>query len=465
MKINPPKAIIDEKNPFEHALFGREAFAKPLTNLLRNVSENLVVFVNAPWGAGKTTFSEMWRADLRQQKLDVIYFDAYAADYFDDPFVSFSGEILELVDKRLAEGKGLIERREFKETAIEVGKRLAGLAVKIGLRAATMGAVESPHLTELKEIGSEIATGVSEIGADVIEKKIENYAKEKDALKSFKESLAKLAAKVREEQGFPLTIIVDELDRCRPDFALGLLERMKHLFDVEGVAFVLLVNRDQIESYIRAVYGHRVDARAYLLKFGTIFIDLPNQQDEASFVYVKGNRDYCTSLLHHYGFSKQVHDGYYLVTCTGIFAGHFNLTLREIEKVFAIMTIYYGSLAANQFTTELLVALLSVLKVKQPSIYNSLVKGNISAAEFYQRSTLDLMKFNNVDRFSAEWAKDMLDYCLMSDSEFESATKSGVGSKAVRPGLAEMDGHVRMNRKKIIPFVCSQLDRFSFKPQ
>jgi hypothetical protein len=56
----------------------------------------------------------------------------------------------------------------------------------------------------LKEIGSVIADGVSEIGADVIEKKIENYGKEKDALKSFKDSLSKVAAKVRKEHtGIP----------------------------------------------------------------------------------------------------------------------------------------------------------------------------------------------------------------------------------------------------------------------
>jgi len=89
MKINPPKAIIDEQEPFKHTLFGRKEFADSLTGILRNVSENLVIFVNAPWGEGKTTFSQMWRADLRLQKLEVIYFDAYAADYFDDPFVPF----------------------------------------------------------------------------------------------------------------------------------------------------------------------------------------------------------------------------------------------------------------------------------------------------------------------------------------------------------------------------------------
>ena len=76
MKINPPETVIDGNNPFKEALFGREQFAKSLTNLLQNVSENLVIFVNAPWGAGKSTFARMWRAHLKQNKREVIYFDA-----------------------------------------------------------------------------------------------------------------------------------------------------------------------------------------------------------------------------------------------------------------------------------------------------------------------------------------------------------------------------------------------------
>jgi hypothetical protein len=174
-------------------------------------------------------------------------------------------------------------------------------------------------------------------------------------------------------------------------------------------------------------------------------------------------KDYCASLLHHYGLSKQVQESHYLGTCTGIFAVHFNLTLREIERVFAIMTIYYGALPKNQITFELLITLLSVLKVKRPSIYYLLSKGNISADEFYRQSALDLMKVSG-ENFSPHWAKDFLDYCIMSDSEFESATTSGDGTKPARSGLAQMEGRVRMNRKIIIPFLCSQLDRFSLQP-
>jgi KAP family P-loop domain len=460
MKITPPKAIIDEKDPFAHALFGRKEFAESLTNLLQNVEESLVIFINASWGEGKTTFSEMWRAWLKQQSLEVIYFDAYASDYFDDPFVSFSGEIIDLADKHLPGGKELAERREFKETAIEVGKRLASLVAKVGLRAITLNAVEAADLQQLNEI----ASGISEIGADVIEKEIDNYTKEKDALAKFKESLTKLAVKVREKQNFPLTIIVDELDRCRPDFALGLLERIKHLFDVDGVAFVLLVNREQIEGYIRTVYGN-ADAESYLLKFGSLFIDLPKQQPVYSLQYQKGVKDYCRSLVNYYGFPAQFMDFHFFATSMGIFAEHFDLTLREIEKAFSITAVYFSSLKpsrfSNRFENEWLVALLSILKVKRQNLFDLLVKGNVSVKQFYKETNLDRLKPSD-QSFNWERMKALLDYYLMSDDELKEATESeNDGNRDLR----QISRDMRANRTQMIPFLCSGLNRFSLKPK
>lgn len=467
MKINPPKAPIGKEDPFEHTLFGRKEFAESLTNLLRNVEENLVIFVNAPWGEGKTTFAEMWQAKLKKEDLEVIYFDAYAADYFDDPFVSFSGEILDFADKHLPDGKKLKERREFKKTAVEVGKRLAGLAVKVGIRAAALNAFDEKHAAELKKISDEIVTGVSEISADAIEKKIEKYGEEKDALQAFKKSLEKLADKVREKQKFPLTIIVDELDRCRPDFALGLLERIKHLFDVKGVAFVLLVNRKQIESYIQTVYGNQ-DAEAYLLKFGGLFVDLPNQQSLFSYSE-KGRRDFCHMLFPHYGFLRRVKDGNFLARSLELLVEHFDLSLREIEKVFAVMSLYYSSLPENQLTNEFLIALLSILKVKHPLIYHLLSRENISVGQFFKETHLDKIKNDRTRQgVSSDWIKDMLDYCLMSDIEYADATKSANGHDSERRRLANMGQWLiryDMSRERVIPFFCSRLDRFTLQPQ
>jgi hypothetical protein len=461
MTIHPPKVVVTKEEPFKHALFGREEFGKSLLNILRSVSDDLVIFVNAPWGAGKTTFAQMWLAYLREnQKLEVIYYDAYAADYFDDPFVSFSGEIVSLT-KRLEGDKALVEREEFKKSAIEVGKRLAGLATKVGLRAATLGALDSTQLKELKEISSEIAAGVSEIGSDIIENKIENYAAEKDALSVFKKRLTKLAAKIRKEYGFPLTIVVDELDRCRPDFALGLLERMKHLFDVEGLAFVLLVNREQIENYIRAVYGNRVDARSYLLKFGNLFVDLPSKQSVFSYQYEPGRKEYCHSLIDHYGLSKRVPQHRLLGNCAAVFADHFELTLREIEKAFAVMAIYYGSVPQSQEDILLFVALLSVLKVKHPALYQGLSRGRISADQFFAQTALDQLRTPVGESPNEEWIMTYVKHFLMSDKELSSA----IALEGQPAPLARLKHHFHGDRKKIIPSLCWCLDRFSLLPQ
>ena len=49
--------------------------------------------------------------------------------------------------------------------------------------------------------------------------------------------------------------MVDELDRCRPSYAVELPEVVKHLFTVDGVVFVIAVNRAELTHSIRALYG------------------------------------------------------------------------------------------------------------------------------------------------------------------------------------------------------------------
>jgi len=467
MRIQPPRPVVDEKEPFKHALFDRKNFGESLTALLRNVEDSLVVFVNAPWGEGKTTFAEMWRSHLRSQKLEVIYFDAYAADYIEDPFVCFSGEILELIDKRSTEIDGIeAPKREFKKTAVEVGKRLAGLATKIALRAATMNAVDATHITDLKNIGDDVAAGVSEIGSEIIEKKIEDYVAEKDALKAFRQSLAKLAKKFREEQGFPLTIVVDELDRCRPDFALNLLERIKHLFDVEGVAFILLVNRDQIESYVRAVYGEKVDARGYLLKFGNLFVDLPSIPP--AFHEGKGRREFTQNLLTHYAFGKAAQNFEALSRSVEMLVEHFELTLREIEKAVLTMTLYYSSSSQTEVSDDFLVALLSALKVKNPSFYERLRRGTITAGDFFLETRLNNFAKQPSGGLSQDYANAMIEFCLMSEAEFDKMRREHLVSSQSSPPrtLLMAERFWRLSdRKKLIPFLCSRLEQFASVPE
>ena len=458
MRINPPRIEIDPNEPFKGALFDRKAFGESLTALLKNTEESLVIFVNAPWGEGKTTFAKMWQAHLRKQNVEAIYFDAYASDYLEDPFVCFSGEILDFAGKHL----GKPAKKEFRDTAITVGKRLAGLVMKIGLRTATMGGINATDVAELKNIGAEVAEGVGDVGADIIEKKIDGYTEEKDALKSFRESLAKLAKQVREKQGFPLTIIVDELDRCRPDFALNLLERIKHLFDVENVAFVLLVNRVQIENYVATIYGDGVDAHSYLLKFANLFVDLPVQQPV--FRHEQGRQEFVRGLFIHHDFTERVPDSEFLSRSMSILIPHFDLTLREIEKVFVILCLYYGSLPKGQLSNEFLIATLALLKVRQPDLYGRLRRGLIDSVGFFRETGLDHFREESGNGITQVWVSDMINFCLMSDSNFAKACETTDQTLNMPRGPARMGSWLvryGIDRNNVIPFFCSRLGQFT----
>jgi hypothetical protein len=288
---------------------------------------------------------------------------------------------------------------------------------------------------------------------------------EKDALKTFRESLTKLAKKFREERGFPLTIIVDELDRCRPDFAMNLLERIKHLFDVEGIAFVLLVNRKQIESYVRAIYGKKVDARGYLLKFANLFVDLPSQN--SIFRHDVGKQEFAVSSLKHYGVFDKGRDSSHISGSMSMLVAHFELTLREIEKVSMILGLYYASLPQNQVTHEFVVAVLAVLKIKNPNLYQRLRAGTVFASEFFSETGLDhFPKDQRMGYPSQDWVLDTLNYCLLAESDFSKLEKEEPSSTYPKKGplrMATAFGH--MNRSKVIPFFCSRLDQFALAPK
>jgi len=84
-------------------------------------------------------------------------------------------------------------------------------------------------------------------------------------IKQFKQALEDLIKGDARKQ--PLFVLIDELDRCRPTHAVAMLERIKHLFDVDGLVFVLATDTDQLRHAINAIYGATFDSRGYLLRF------------------------------------------------------------------------------------------------------------------------------------------------------------------------------------------------------
>lgn len=444
MKLRPPTPDIDKTKPFDGALFGRKEFADSLTRLLQKTTDSPVILVNAPWGGGKTFFAKRWQASLETAQIKTIYFDAYSADYADDPFVSFTGEIVRLIDEQFPKVEAIAQTKDaFTQAAVQVGKRALGLGGKIALAALARYGLEWADLKSLTAEKEKIADGLADIGGDLLQQKINGYAEELHAVAEFRTKLQAIAAAVKDQQNFPLTIIVDELDRCRPDFALGLLERIKHLFEVENVAFVLFVNQEQLENSIRHRFGIVGDqARTYLQKFATITVDLPKGRNSGD--YVNGLSAYCRALVLHYELDDEDGDWRAAGDYLGVLSGHFRLTLREAEKAIASFALYVAAAGEAEFEK---VAFLAVLKVKEPFGYEALRAGRAD----YERLA-DELRLGALCAQGEPYASliDEIRFHLLPEADAQNLIRQ-------EPQKYRMSDSIRVG---FIPRLCNALDSF-----
>ena len=108
---------------------------------------------------------------------------------------------------------------------------------------------------------------------------LEVYGEQVLLVNQIKTYLKGLAQKVHDKTGRPLIICVDELDRCRPLYAIEMLERIKHLFNVPGIVFLLGMDRLQLCHSIQATYGD-IDTDNYLHRFVDLEFVLPEPDRE-----------------------------------------------------------------------------------------------------------------------------------------------------------------------------------------
>lgn len=110
------------------------------------------------------------------------------------------------------------------------------------------------------------------------------------------------------ERGDRLIIFIDELDRCKPDYAVRLLERIKHYFTNDRITFVFSVNISELQHTVKKIYGDGFNACRYLDRFFDYRIALPPAQ--LSNYYNKigiGNSSHvfentCKAVIDHYDF-------------------------------------------------------------------------------------------------------------------------------------------------------------------
>lgn len=453
--LDPPTPAISPDAPYAEDLFERKEFGDSLTSLFKNLEESVVVCIDASWGDGKTTFADMWIADLKRQKIRCIYYDAYKHDYCDDPFVSFCAEIISLSKEAFDKNDQLSTlTKKFKTKAIQIGASLLNTGIRVGVRALTGGIVDGADVDELKSIGSDLVSGPLTAKSVFVKRALEDYDAAKRGFADFLKQLEELGGAVREAQDFPLLIVVDELDRCRPDFALSLIERIKHLFTVKNLSFLLLVNMDQLEKYVSTVYGAKDDARTYLQKFVTLSIELPkNTQDRYTNDYYK----YSKRLIQHYGLPR---GNAFHGTLSWLFQ-HYHASLREMEKCSSVLALYCAQLGDVSSLDIEIITLLAIQKVRSPRAFSQMSVGGLSYQDVVERCGISSGTGDASNEARLKDLKIRLQFLLLGDGEYKALDPES-GPCKIANQYIECVVDVS-ERKEIIPRYCKQLSKFKIE--
>ena len=351
LSLKLPELEIQCEDPWSDDALDRSKVAESLTNLVRNQSNSLVICLNGHWGTGKTFLLERWQNNLEQKGFHAIYFNAWEDDFCDDPLVAIIGQLSEFLEKK----EGL------KKYAPKIRKALI------------------PLLTRTLQSMTKKFTGVdlSALQEQFVDNALEEYSLQRQNKVRLKGQLKAMSAMVVEETGQPLVFIIDELDRCRPTFSIELLERVKHIFDVPGMVFVFGVNRDELCSSIKSIYGE-IEADVYLRRFFDMEFLLPEASSE----------NFCGHVIERYklkGFFSKLSDSAKnpvhkddfdtFHALFPLFCSRLDLSLRDIDHCIRSMAFVGRNINVRHHMYPHLLSVLIILRLKNQAFYQDFVKG------------------------------------------------------------------------------------------
>ena len=238
---------VTSDNPLRHDKLNRGPAIDLFAKIITGFPQGCVCSINAPWGMGKTKFIRMLEAKLRKNGHRTFFFNAWESDFSEDPIMSLLSEMsLSKHNKTLWGLTGRIAIGVGKELAKGVIQKISGLDCESTL----------------------------EVLADWSKKKVEDYENQKATIHDFKISLSEEIASSSSEP--PAVFFIDELDRCNPIFAVKTLERIKHIFDIPNIVFILAIDKSQLENSICGYFGtDKFDSKEYLRRFIDIEYQLP----------------------------------------------------------------------------------------------------------------------------------------------------------------------------------------------
>lgn len=316
---------------------------------IRQVELALKYLVQKKWGNNKETVlaryfqNPIWKdIDLKHSCFPV-YYNAWYYDNHDDPLLSLLYVILKqysgFVDTK-------IDQATLKRKFISI---LPGFSVSLnGIGSLSV---------ESKKVYEDLK------GKDIFEEIL--------LVEEIRDKVKEIFDQMITENAERLVIIVDELDRCRPSYAVEVLERIKHYFDDDRIIFIAAVNKEQLVHILKNYYGNSFDSTGYLNKFFDYNVYMPTL------------KTMCVNKINYNLTNRQ----YYLSYISEELADYFKLTLRDYliyeERINQLPEKYVNDGSNSQFYLTLFVPLLIILDMKNQDDKERFLRGDVEVFEKY----------------------------------------------------------------------------------
>ncbi|MDV3508787.1 hypothetical protein CMU89_15175 [Elizabethkingia anophelis] len=366
MKIKHHELEIQQETPFANCKLERQQYAEVLTKIVELYSDGFVLAINNEWGTGKTTFVKMWQQHLKNNDFKTVYFNAWENDFDNNPLVAIMSELKPLINSK---------NKEVFKSVISKGAVLAKNVAPAVIKAIAKKYIDVDEVLDAIE---NTTKGVTEI----FEEEIKEYTNKKKSIVDFREELEKFIKET--DSSKPLIFIIDELDRCRPDYAVDVLEQMKHFFSVPGIVFVLSIDKNHLASSVRGYYGsENINTDEYLRRFIDLEYSIP----------LPSNKAFCNYLYKYYAFdeffSSDVRnkdtrfndEGYLFLKMAEILFNKSNATLRQQEKIFAHGRLILRTFNADRYTFSYLLFILMYIKNLNNKLYRKIENQSLTLQE------------------------------------------------------------------------------------
>ena len=361
-QIKNTEIEIDRDKPFANCKLGRWQYARVLEKLISRNHQGGVISLNGKWGTGKTTFVRMFAQMLENKGYPTILFNAWETDFISDPLIALIGE-LEAVNKQSISALEAVE-----DAAAKISKGI-GPALAKDLIKKCVGEDTSNLL--INSIENEVRTFKAEL---------ERYNEEKRSITEFRSLLTKYVSEITKNA--PLVFIIDELDRCNPHYAVKVLERVKHLFSISNIVFILSIDKEQLCNSIKGYYGSEsIDSNEYLRRFIDVEYHLPSPNYEDYIEFELSRLDFASFFSRSRQFEEWEDSFRRLVTSL---SDHSKMTLRQIQKMLVQLRLSYSTLnIENEMSANLLTPLFLLLYFRTfaPALYESMKARSLTLEE------------------------------------------------------------------------------------